>query len=403
VLRRRKNVRFPFTLRRAVPNGIEIAAVIVAIACGGSEFSSNGDAGTGGSGGGGGSLGKSGSGGASGSAGNPGGAGGAGGGGGASGSGGTGGGSGGTGGGGPCSNVTCGSTEYCNGDTGKCAVCSNLARFRFGQPERIEAVSTLVAGNQRFPRVAQSPVGMLFRMGTDGEELSLWLTPDFNQPGSEQPFGASVDSPGQAESGALEAETHLPSGEDVNLFFDRAESDGFSRRDLLATFHSGPTSSNGIRLPAPFNAEPTEPASSNYSIAVATQVARAWWMTDRNDPAGELVTAPLTAGATATRVDLATPGGCQRSGADATPWVPADASLMLFRYFENCEAAGPNDLFVVLLAPSGAPAGAALPLEDVNRPASDETDPSMSADLCWLYFASDGGQGEFDVYRAPRR
>ena len=34
---------------------------------------------------------------------------------------------------------------------------------------------------------------------------------------------------------------------------------------------------------------------------------------------------------------------------------------------------------------------------------SSETDPSLSPDACTIYFASDNGTGDFDLYKAPRK
>jgi hypothetical protein len=64
-----------------------------------------------------------------------------------------------------------------------------------------------------------------------------------------------------------------------------------------------------------------------------------------------------------------------------------------------------TDLFVVPLVPeTGAAAQAAIELESLNEIGTTETDPSLSADFCTLYFASDrNSPGDFKLYSAPRQ
>jgi hypothetical protein len=145
-------------------------------------------------------------------------------------------------------------------------------------------------------------------------------------------------------------------------------------------------------------------------------------MTTRADLPGEsikLVTAELAGDAAAVvEVPLAIPtsegGSCPRAGNDATAWVTSNGDLMLFRGFPVDASCSPTDsdatdLYAVILNPMTGqpPAGrVAVAMTDVNRSTgnSTETDPSLSNDLCFLYFASDSGTGvfEFDVFRAAR-
>ena len=45
-----------------------------------------------------------------------------------------------------------------------------------------------------------------------------------------------------------------------------------------------------------------------------------------------------------------------------------------------------------------------IPLSSLNviGGGSNETDPSFSADACVIYYASDSGSTDFDIYRATR-
>jgi hypothetical protein len=371
-----------------------IALCAALAACGGSEFSARdpgGDPDGGGSGGGSGVGGVSG--------------------GGAGGAGGSGGSGGATGGGagsdaGPdangCTPDSCGGGQYCNGDTLRCADCRDVARFRFTPPERLEAVSSSSAGNQRFPRLALDGSELLFRTGSEGEFTALWFTLNPTEGGNEQTLDLDIDMPDQAESGPLPVVIRPGNGEDLNFFFDRTTFGPGSPRELYGADRNG-RGGNVVRLPPPIN---TAPDISNYSIALAPATQRGWWMRGSGELA-QVMTFSLQGGAA--EIVLLTAGVCPRIGADATPWVPADGSFMLFRSNEldnNCGTLGEiNDLWVAVLAENGQVAGEGFPLDDLNRAGWDDTDPSMSSDLCWLYFASDGGPDnhEFDVYRARRR
>ena len=312
----------------------------------------------------------------------------------------------GTGGAAACAQAGCPAGEYCNSDSFSCQTCSDVARFRFGTPEKIDSVSATQELNQRFPRVTQQGIEMFFRAG-DGAH-TLWVTPDFTRPGAQVSFGPNVNVANQSSSAPLEVTWRLPNGSTYNFVFDRTVAGPDSRRMLMVGQRTaGATVGTTVALPPPFNTDATTP-SSNYSIAVASTGMRAWWMTTRSGSVPELVTSPLTAGSTTARVDIPLEGGCARTGPDATPWTPQDGAFLLFSAQEHgasCSAPdSARNLHVMVMAPSGQPAlPVALELSDVNTASWDDTDPSMSADLCWLYFASNEGTADYDVFRAPRR
>jgi len=101
--------------------------------------------------------------------------------------------------------------------------------------------------------------------------------------------------------------------------------------------------------------------------------------------------------------------GCNRRGSDATPWVTPDGLLLLFRSIEIDAACATqvdsSDLWYARLDDQGQPLGPATAITDVNMAAWDDSDPTLSPDLCWLYYATDQGPPtfEYDVRRAPRR
>jgi len=97
---------------------------------------------------------------------------------------------------------------------------------------------------------------------------------------------------------------------------------------------------------------------------------------------------------------------CPRTGDDATPWVTSAGTLLLFRnesLDDTCNPIGGFDLYAVPLSSTGLPTAAGVALSALNTSGmSAETDPSLSQDSCWIYYASDGGTADFDLYRAAR-
>jgi hypothetical protein len=65
---------------------------------------------------------------------------------------------------------------------------------------------------------------------------------------------------------------------------------------------------------------------------------------------------------------------------------------------------GAYDLFASPLGKDGLPLTPGTPLSNLNNTGgmSNETDASLSQDSCTIYFASDSGKGDFDLYRAAR-
>jgi hypothetical protein len=386
---------------------------IVAGACSGESFTSASNEGSGGAGGssGAGSGGTSGTGGTGGKGGSSGSGGsGATGGSGGSATGGSGGSAtGGTGGGldarPDCRSSGCPAGDYCNTETLGCTACADLSRLEFTLPEKLSAVSETTEGNQRFPRLTHNPGEMLFQTGAYNAVKQLWVTSDYTATGQHQLLsGVAVTS--QSSNAPLEASISI-GGASANFFFDRTVAGINSNHDLYAGLRSGTSVTGVTRLPAPFN-DTGSNVYSNYSVAVAPAKSRLWWMTTRSGSTAGMVTS-LATGSSITVVNpVIGDNACVRRGADATPWVTSDGSLMLFRSIEQDDICVPtldvNDIYAVPLdATSGTTVGSAQSL-NVNTTGWDDTDPMMSPDLCWIFFASDGGaqEGEYDIYRAQR-
>jgi hypothetical protein len=208
-----------------------------------------------------------------------------------------------------------------------------------------------------------------------------------------------------ADSGPLFAPNFSPP---QNFFFDRVNATTGIRQIMYATWANGVLSDTPKAAPAPINA-----GTGDFSVAIAADVHRAYWMRAR-DKGADLVWATFGSSATMPAVlnlDVQVGVGkkCASLGDDATPWVNAAGTLLLFRSQSMDDTCQPNDsgafdLFATPLGKDGLPLTPGTPLSNLNNTGgmSNETDASLSQDSCTIYFASDGGKGEFDLYRAAR-
>lgn len=321
------------------------------------------------------------------------------------GSAGSGGGSAGSGGTPTCN---CAAGHYCRDGSIDCFDCAELNRLRFTSPERLATLSDNGQGSN-FPRSGSTTTDLVYVFNGTG----LRYTTD-----SSTSAGSSVKGTLPQDKGPLllgESVTTFPTLGVMGLdfVFDRTD----MVRDLYASnWTSG--AQGAPKLPAPFNS-----GSGDYSLAVAlhpgtAKVPRAFWMSLRNGKP-ELLTAPFVEAAVTEVVDVhlaKTPADkpCVITDQDASPWVSRDGKTLLFshtRMDANCDAqvAQKRDLYTTLLQPAtGQPPSdasnqviPATPMNDVNSSA-DDVEPSFSADMCDLYFASNR-DGNFAVYRAHRR
>jgi hypothetical protein len=298
----------------------------------------------------------------------------------------------------------CKAGYYCRDGSLDCFDCAELNRLHFATPERLATVSD--SGQAaHFPRVGATPnsTDLLYRL----EGTGLRYTAD-----SSTSPGANVKGTGATDSGPLLLTAQVPNVGAMtmtgfNFLFDRTEE---GRRSIyVGEWNNGLVSSTPA--PAPYNE-----TRNDYSIAVALKptadgIARAFWMTDRDQPDAmetpRLVTALAVADAPPVPVGLElAQKGCNASDADLAPWVTSDGKTLLVshtRVDANCKGTGQGkDIYTALLQPdTGEPTAPALPMNDVNGPAND-VEPSFSADLCDLYFASDR-DGKYALYRAHRR
>jgi hypothetical protein len=269
----------------------------------------------------------------------------------------------------------------------------------FAAPEKLAAISQSQAGNERFPRAASAGTDLFYRAGQDAKP-SIWYaaTPISG-------IGRALFAALGADSGPLFAPSFSPP---QNFFFDRVNSTTGLRQIMYGTWANGVLSDTPKAAPAPINGD-----TGDFSVAIAAEVHRAYWMR-AGDKGADLVWAAFGSNATMPAVlslDVQVGVGkkCARLGDDATPWVNAAGTLLLFRsesMDDTCQASdsGAYDLFASPLGKDGLPLTPGTPLSNLNNTGgmSNETDASLSQDSCTIYFASDSGTGDFDLYRAAR-
>lgn len=298
----------------------------------------------------------------------------------------------------------CGSGEYCQVSTGKCVGCGDLSKLDFGPPEPLSAVNKNPAGGLRFPRVA----------GPDGSALvyvaaNNTMTPAGRQiwfaPNPDSGFGARASDSSWSASGPLFVQFDYVKSTTSHFLYDKVDTTGSGARDLYATeLGSGTVQSSGS-LGGPFN---SAQGADDYSIAVAPDVHRAWWMSDRGNSGRQLLTFSWDPLGTPQSVNLFDQNDCQRAGDDATPWVTPDGSVLLYsatRLDAGCHPANSSRrvlYWIKLDKTTGRPAFGTRGQPLLESDGADATDPSLSRDLCTLYYAADDGKG-FKLYRAPRR
>ncbi|MET0792728.1 MAG: hypothetical protein ABW061_14505 [Polyangiaceae bacterium] len=295
--------------------------------------------------------------------------------------------------------ASCTTGEYCQDVVNKCRSCTDFSRLEFATPQPLSTLSHTSTSSERFPRSANTGSALFYALaGPDSRELWYTAAPTSG-------IGSAVSEAGN-DSGPL---LLAPAFEDKNFFFDREKAVKGLRKVMMATWSAGALSEVSD-APSPINGDD----ASDYSFAAAPSTGHAYWMSTRSG-APQLIWESINETPMADPSELPLKiriGGnskCDRLGDDATPWVNLNGSLLLFSAESMDDTCEPNDsnahdLFAVPLAKDGVPASAAIPLSALNSTGdgSDETDPSLAPDSCSIYFASDKGSGNYDLYRAAR-
>lgn len=253
----------------------------------------------------------------------------------------------------------------------------------------------------RFPRVGDSNDSLFFTL-LAASRSELWYVDD--------PTSSASVTLGDAQTPSRSGPFYVQGGSvGFSVLFDQLQG---GQRGVLSAGWNGTALSSIQPVGAPFGS-----GSEDYSVALAAETSRVYFMSTRTgSPA---LHTGLLGSSDAPALDLQVParsggGTCPLSGDDATPWVTADGSLLVFRSLPTdpqCQPvdAAATDLYVAALQPAtGMPLAPAVALGGANVTGgeSTETDPSFSPDLCVLHFATDGGSvGGFDfkLFRAARR
>lgn len=285
--------------------------------------------------------------------------------------------------------------EYCQDATNKCRKCADFSRLEFGDAQKLTTLGA--QSSVRFARSGGTGSALFYLSGA-ADKAKIWFTA-----APVSGVGTQVSGSGNVESGPL----YVEGFQEQNLFFDRQQSSG--RKLMMALWTSPALVTKEALVPGAINVADSE----DYSIAISPNTGHVYWMSTRNGDA-ELLWQPTSTSAPPPPavLDLKVKAGtteCPRAGDDATPWVNVMGSLLLFRnpsVNDSCEPndSGATDLFAAPLNKDGTPLAAATSLAslDATGGMSWETDPSLSPDSCTIYFASDSGTGDFDLYKAPR-
>jgi hypothetical protein len=309
----------------------------------------------------------------------------------------------GTQGSGGAASCPCGRGYYCNDETQQCALCSDFSRFSFGAPEK---QSVGPGTDQAFPRVAidsgQERLVYVFRSETISADIGT-VTGGAPWTGGSAASGTLVNGPSFDSAPLLMPEdVGFPglSGTGL-LFFD---SDRSTQTRIYAV-PGGVAAGPPVELPGLINS-----SGDNMNIAYAYKAnpPRWYWVFDDSDI--HLVTAVETS-LTRTEVPVVDPTGCVVSGSSAAPWVTPRGDLLLFNAlaYADGDCGTPSGslrlLYVPLNVETGLPAAAtAFAIDDINDafPGASLITPSLSPDLCDLYFSAET-ETAVHIYLARRR
>jgi hypothetical protein len=316
-------------------------------------------------------------------------------------------GTGGTGGQPPCTDETCGNDEYCHDGSGECRKCTDPDELAFFPPQPLTIINAAHPDKDlHAPRQLEDGApALVYTVGYSVYDRQLWATEDYTK-NAGFPFPPPVDILPTAESSGLVIfpPTDGPLSPFALLYDHHAENT--LDLDMYGSEYDpvGMVFKDPVKLPAPFNS-----ASMDWAPAYSQVAQRLWWVSNRNTPlAPKLYTASTALGAAAVAdiVPLTTfSPPCPITDGDLGPWVAPAGYLILFHgqeKFAACANGTKNDIYVAALDANGT-ALPAFPL-DINLQNTQDEWPSMSFDMCTLYFSSQrNGANHTQIYAARRK
>jgi len=301
---------------------------------------------------------------------------------------------------------TCGAGEYCRADNSQCESCSEIdARFVFGQPQSLEITLPASAKQAWFPRV-----------GTDGNLYFSYLDP---QNSDNEDIGVATPEPKNPLKWNMAVPRKPPGAQPATrelapLFL--ADTTGFeplikgtsieSSKPLLIFDNqplnqSTPPKVNGADSIAQEALKITGIGSANaYQAAFAPLASppRIWFMTTASLYTATPNEAMPNDTPVAMKLYTNVGSGCQAKG-DLAPWVTQDGKFMLFQTvaLDDVCTTTPTQhyLYYTPLESDGQQKGwqAPPPMSRAKPLFPNDTSnyqtPSLSPDLCVLYFTAE--------------
>jgi len=288
--------------------------------------------------------------------------------------------------------TTCGAGEYCNADTKKCVSCADLSRFSFGIPSPIDLTVPPQTSGVWFPRATKDDT-LYFQLrsqSSTNEDIAHAL-PDPKKFAKWQ--SAVVEPlPFNQQTSKESAPLYLESGAGLEMLVDSTvdptqpvlvfDSTRFGGRKVFAG-NPGQQALSQVSLPGA--------GTANFQLAIAQQAnpIRLWYISNAS---GEQKLYTLLPGDSPvpTPLMLNDSGGCEAVG-ELAPWVTPDGKHMVFHAVElgpNCSLQGnaPYRLYHTALTTDGLQETTAKAEPIFPGDAGDYQTPSMSQDLCKLYF-----------------
>jgi hypothetical protein len=311
---------------------------------------------------------------------------------------------------------TCSAGSYCRADTVACEVCTSFTRFHFAAASQVALQPPISGTTVLYPRLSPDAATLYFTYYDEQSAIPrrrIGSAPLDASKGSWGPWSlvkAPVDADGQ-NSGPLLLDTGAALSALVDSKVDTSKP--------VLVFDSSRTALNTeALLAANLDASdvgalalPKGKHDSDIAVAWQSTPPRFWWLSDATSTVGQkLVTATAT-DTLATPVPVTLDNGCVVEVVEG-PWVTGDGKRLLF----GAAPPQPTDAGACLPAPPGHARLYSARLDAQGQQISGtqakpllsgalaayETTPSLSPNLCTLYFSRFDAAGNGQLFSAAR-
>lgn len=301
--------------------------------------------------------------------------------------------------------------HYCEKSSMTCQPCSDPTRFTFGNPAGLPMGFPLTNARSYFPRVAPDTGALFFsHKGKGSGTLEHLASAPYSQ--ASQSWGTWTMLPAPINSLDEEsAPLYLANGAALNGLVDTTIVSldtpvllfNSTRQGTEAIYAANLEGAKDVALVA------LPPSKSDEQIAVAVSQPRFFWVSDNTTQPGLVTWTPaMTA---PEHVDIELDNGCSIATLEGLtgPWVSSDGTLLLFGavYPEpstcTLKPGSPQLIFYARLDGSTGKQAAGNQARQIF-PGSVKVDatPSLSADLCTLYFSRVDASADVLLYKAER-